>query len=391
MQIPSSTVQESLTRLTASLDEVLDETVQLCRIPAPTFEEAERAAYVAERMRALGLTDVQIDRIHNVTGILSAGTPGPTTLVAAHLDTVFPRATPLHIRHTKQRLYGPGIGDNCVAVAAMLSVAAAMCHLQPLPSGRVIFAASVGEEGLGNLCGIRALLETWHGQVDTVLAVEGHGIDEVRITGIGSTRLEVTFTGPGGHSWGAFGTPSAIHAMGSAIHKLAGLHVPRDPKTTFNVGIVEGGGSVNTIAPRATMLVDLRSVDPAQLTEIEIRVERLFQDVQQDTGVQVASRIVGQRPAAALAADHPLCRGISDIRHYLRLRPALFSAASTDANLPLSLGIPAVCLGITRGAMAHTVQEYIDTAPVGGGLQQLLLAILHAQQADWHKECEHGR
>ena len=391
MQIPSSAVQESLTRLTDSLDEVLDETVRLCRIPAPTFEEAERAAYVAERMRALGLTDVRIDSIHNVTGILSAGTPGPTTLVAAHLDTVFPRATPLHIRHTRQRLYGPGIGDNCVAVAAMLSVAAAMRHLQPLPSGRVIFAASVGEEGLGNLCGIRALLETWHGQVDTVLAVEGHGIDEVRITGIGSTRLEVTFTGPGGHSWGAFGTPSAIHAMGSAIHQIARLQVPQDPKTTFNVGIVEGGGSVNTIAPRATMLVDLRSLDPAQLTEIESRVDRLFQDVHQDTGVQVTSRIVGRRPAAALATDHPLCCGVNDIRHYLRLRPALFSAASTDANLPLSLGIPAVCLGITRGALAHTVQEYIDTAPVGGGLQQLLLTILHAQQSDWHKERAYGR
>ena len=184
----------------------------------------------------------------------------------------------------------------------MLSVAAAMRHLQPLPSGRVIFAASVGEEGLGNLCGIRALLETWHGQVDTVLAVEGHGIDEVRITGIGSTRLEVTFTGPGGHSWGAFGTPSAIHAMGSAIHKIARLQVPQDPKTTFNVGIVAGGGSVNTIAPRATMLVDLRSVDPAQLAEIESRVDRLFQDVHQDTGVQVDQSY--RRPAAGRGARH---------------------------------------------------------------------------------------
>jgi len=391
MQIPSSAVQESLTRLTDSLDQVLDETVHLCRIPAPTFEEAARAAYVAERMRAIGLTDVQIDHISNVTGLLSAGSTGPTTLVAAHLDTVFPRATPLQVRCTKQRLYGPGIGDNCVAVAAMLSVATAMRHLHPPPPGRVIFAANVGEEGLGNLCGIRALLDTWEGQVDTVIAVEGHGIDEVRVIGIGSTRLEVTFTGPGGHSWGAFGIPSAIHAMGSAIHKIARLPVPQDPKTTFNVGIVEGGGSVNTIAPRATMLVDLRSVDPIQLVRLEERVARLFQEVQQDTGVQVTSRIVGQRPAAALAADHPLCHVVSDIRKYLHLRPAVFSAASTDANLPLSLGIPAVCLGITRGALAHTVQEYIDTPPVGGGLKQLLLTILHSLQADAHKEREHGR
>jgi tripeptide aminopeptidase len=382
MQIPSSAVQESLTRLTDSLDQVLDETVHLCRIPAPTFEEAERAAYVAERMRAIGLIDVQIDRIYNVTGILSAGSTGPTTLVAAHLDTVFPRATPLQVRCTKQRLYGPGIGDNCVAVAAMLSVATAMRHLHPMPLGRVIFAANVGEEGLGNLCGIRALLDTWQGQVDTVIAVEGHGIDEVRTTGIGSTRLEVTFTGPGGHSWGAFGIPSAIHAMGSAIHKITRLQVPQDPKTTFNVGIAEGGGSVNTIAPRATMLVDLRSVDPTQLVHLEDRVAHLLQGVQKDTGIQVTSRIVGQRPAAALAMDHPLCHRVNDIRKYLHLRPALFSAASTDANLPLSLGIPAVCLGITRGALAHTVQEYIDTPPVGGGLKQLLLTILHSLQPE---------
>jgi len=353
-----------------------------CQIPAPTFEEAERAAYVAERMRAIGLREVQIDTIHNVSGILSAGTPGPTTLVAAHLDTVFPRATPLQVRRTKQRLYGPGIGDNCVAVAAMLGVAEIMCRLQLAPPGRVIFAASVGEEGLGNLCGIRALLEAWPGQIDTVIAVEGHGIDEVRTTGIGSTRLEITFEGPGGHSWGAFGTPSAIHAMGTAIHKIAHLQVPKDPKTTFNVGVVDGGGSVNTIAPRATMLVDLRSLQTAQLARIEQRVARLLQEVQRDTGVQVQSRIVGQRPAAALDPNHPLGQGVSAIRKYLHLRPAISSAASTDANLPLSLGIPAVCLGITRGALAHTVQEYIDIAPVPAGMKQLLLTILYSLECE---------
>ena len=382
MHTPSPAVQESLAWLADGLDQVLDETVHLCHIPAPTFEEAERAAYVVERMRTIGLMEVQTDSLHNVSGLLSTSSPGPTTLVAAHLDTVFPRATPLQVRRTKQRLYGPGIGDNCVAVAAMLCVAETMRRLQPAPPGRVIFAASVGEEGLGNLCGIRALLETWQGQIDTVIAVEGHGIDEVRTTGIGSTRLEITFEGPGGHSWGAFGTPSAIHAMGSAIHKIARLKVPQNPKTTFNVGVVDGGGSVNTIAPRATMLVDLRSTHPTQLAQIEHRVARLLQDVQRDTGVQVHSRIVGQRPAAALDTNHPLCQGVSAIRKYLHLRPAVFSAASTDANLPLSLGIPAVCLGITRGALAHTVQEYIDTAPVSGGMKQLLLTILHSLQPE---------
>jgi acetylornithine deacetylase/succinyl-diaminopimelate desuccinylase-like protein len=374
----SPAVQESLTWLTDSVDQVLDETLHLCQIPAPTFEEAARAAYVAERMRAIGLADVHTDSIHNVTGLLCGTESGPTTLVVAHLDTVFPRATSLEVRRTKQRLYGPGIGDNCVAVASMLHVATAMRRLQPTLAGRVIFAASVGEEGLGNLCGIRALLDTWQGQVDTVLAVEGHGIDEVRTVAIGSTRLEVSFTGPGGHSWGAFGTPSAIHALGSAIHHLTRLAVPTEPKTTLNVGVIEGGSSVNTIAPHASMLVDLRSVDPTQLAHLEHRVEHVLQEVQHETQVQVGSRIVGRRPAAALATDHPLCRGVHEIRKALHLRPASGSAASTDANLPLSLGIPALCLGITRGAMAHTVHEYIDTAPVGNGLKQLLLTIVHA-------------
>lgn len=374
-------VHESLTWLSHNLEPVLNETLHLCQIPAPTFEEAERAAYVAARMQEIGLDDVQTDALHNVTGIFGSASSGPTTMVAAHLDTVFPRTTPLDVRRTAQRLYGPGIGDNCVAVASMLGVASALRRLHPAPIGRVIFAASVGEEGLGNLCGIRALLDTWQGQVDSVIAVEGHGLDEVRTIAIGSTRLEVTFTGPGGHSWGAFGTPSAIHALGSAIQQIAALDVPPEPKTTFNVGIVEGGGSVNTIAPRASMLVDLRSVDPAQLTLLEQRVAQICTSVQRDTRVQVSSRIVGQRPAAALAMEHPLCQGVNAIRQALNLRPAGGTAASTDANLPLSRGIPAVCLGITRGAMAHTVQEYIEAAPVSSGMQQLLLAILHTLSA----------
>ena len=377
---PSVAVQSCLAWLAESGDQVLDETLHLCQIPAPTFEEAERATYVAGRMRAIGLDEVHVDDIHNVTGILHHGSMQPTTLVAAHIDTVFPRTTPLDVRRTKQRLYGPSIGDNSVAVAAMLNIATALQRFNLVSSGRVIFAASVGEEGLGNLCGIRRLLETWQGQVDTVIALEGHGVDEVRHIGIGSTRLEVTFVGSGGHSWGDFGTPSAIHAMGLAIHKLSRLKVPEHPKTTYNVGIVNGGGSVNTIAPRATMLVDLRSVDPQSLQQLEVRVARLWREVQEETDIEVTSTIVGQRPAAALPVAHPLCQAVNTIRKQLHLRPARFSASSTDANWPLSLGIPAICLGITRGGLAHTVQEYIDSAPVLHGMKQLLCTILHTLQ-----------
>lgn len=372
-----SAVADCMSWFSDTHEQLVEETLRVCHIPAPTFDEAERAVYVAERMRTIALSDVQVDDIHNVSGVLHCGSAGPTTLVVAHLDTVFPRATPLHVRRTKQRLYGPGIGDNSVAVAAMLNVAAAMQRFRPAAAGRVIFAASVGEEGLGNLCGIRQLMETWGSDVDTVIALEGHGVDEIRHAGIGSTRLKVTFNGPGGHSWGAFGTPSAVHAMGTVIHKLSQFKTSRNPRTTYNVGMVEGGASVNTIAPRATMLVDLRSVSARHLAQLEARVTHLLEDVGNGTGVGVESTVVGRRTAATLPVSHPLCKGIVNIRKRLRMRPPIFSASSTDANLPLSQGLPAVCLGITRGGLAHTVKEYIECGPILGGVKQLFLALLH--------------
>lgn len=371
-------VQNGMTWLSDTIEQVVDETLALCRIPAPTFDEAERAAYVARRMRDIGLADVQIDAIQNVTGILGNGHSAPTTLVTAHIDTVFPRTTPLDVRRTTKRLYGPSIGDNSVAVTGMLQVAAALQGLASLPPGRVVFAASVGEEGLGNLCGIRALLETWQGKIDTVIAVEGHGVDEIRNTALGSTRLKIRLQGPGGHSWGAFGTPSAIHALGYAIQKITEIKVPQYPKTTYNIGMIEGGESINTIAPQATMWVDLRSVASTALQCLETQVEQVLHAVGQQTGIQINSQIVGQRPAAALPVGHPLCQGIVAIRQQLQLRPGTFSAASTDANLPLSQNIPAVCLGITRGAQAHTIKEYIDIAPIAQGMQQLFLTILYS-------------
>ncbi len=380
----SFTVEDGLAWFAETLDDMVEETLHLCRIPGPTFDEAERAAYAETRMRAIGLDDVQVDDIYNVTGVIEGNGEGPTTLVAAHIDTVFPRGTPLDVRRTPNRLYGPSIGDNSVAVTGMLQVAQGIRRLDESLPGRIIFAANVGEEGLGNLCGIHALLEKWHGSVDTVLAVEGHGVDEIRNAGIGSTRLEITFEGEGGHSWGAFGTPSAIHAMGSAIHKISRLKMSQQPKTSFNVGLVEGGESINTIAPRATMLLDLRSVDPVYLQRLEHRVTRIFETVAQDTGIRIESRTVGQRPAATLDIDHPLCQQMQGIRQQLRLRQATFSASSTDANLPLSQGIPALCLGMTRGGLAHTVREYIDIPPILLGLKQLYLAILASLEPVMH-------
>jgi tripeptide aminopeptidase len=189
-------VQDGVKWLSDTVDQVVDETIQLCRIPAPTFDEAERAAYVARRMSRIGLAEVRTDTIQNVTGVLRGDHDGPTTLVVAHIDTVFPRSTPLDVRQTAKRLYGPSIGDNSAAVAGMLQVATAMQRIASLLPGRIVFAASVGEEGLGNLCGIRALMETWQGRVNTVIAVEGHGVDEIHNTGLGRVGVPLAPRAP---------------------------------------------------------------------------------------------------------------------------------------------------------------------------------------------------
>jgi acetylornithine deacetylase/succinyl-diaminopimelate desuccinylase-like protein len=345
---------------------------RVCEIPAPTFEEAERAAFVRERFAALGL-DARGDEAGNVTARRAGRRRGAALLLAAHTDTVFPRGTALAVRERAGRLYGPGIGDNSLAVAALLALPPLLDEAGLCTRADLLLCANTGEEGLGDLRGIKRAVADHREELGTVLAVEGHNLGRVTHQAVGSRRLRITVEGPGGHSWGAFGNPSAIHLLGEIIAAVARLPVPREPKTTYNVGLVEGGVSVNTIAPRASLTLDLRSIDRDALEALVGEVERIVRETA-GGDIRVRSETIGDRPAGMLPPDAPLVRTTLAALRELGVE-AVLDASSTDANVPLALGIPAVCIGLTLGGHAHRADEFIEIAPIGRGMQQLVLLI----------------
>lgn len=365
-------VRAALTAAEASARDVAALARQICEIPAPTFAEAERAAFVAEHFRAGGLQPVG-DSAGNVTARRNGAARGGALLFAAHTDTVFPAGTDVRVRETSGRLHGPGIGDNSLAVAALLTLPRLLDRAGLRTRADLLLCANTGEEGLGDLRGIKQVVADHRPEIGAVVALEGLNLGRVTHQAVGSRRLRITVEGPGGHSWGAFGNPSAIHVLGEIIAAIARLPVPRDPKTTYNVGMVEGGVSVNTIAPRASLILDLRSTDRAALETLVGQVEAIVREAAGGE-IGVRSEVIGDRPAGRLAQDAPLMRATIATLRELGLEPTL-DASSTDANVPLALGIPAVCIGLTRGAHAHRLDEYIETAPIGRGMQQLVLLI----------------
>ncbi len=277
-------------------------------------------------------------------------------------------------RREGDRLHGPGVGDNSLGVAAMLGVLQVLDQLSMETDVDIVIAATVGEEGLGNLRGIRAAVERYRDDLGAVIAVEGHNLGRVTHAGVGSTRWRVRVSGPGGHSWGAFGKPNAIHGLSRIIAEISELDVPTDPKTTYNVGTIEGGTSVNTIAPDASALVDMRSVDAGSLNKLVDRVGRIVSTAAGD-GLTVDVEVLGERPAGVCPRSHPLVGAAGNVLRQLGFEP-VFDASSTDANIPISLGIPAVCIGITHGGLGHTTNEYVDVPPIATGLTQLGLLTL---------------
>ncbi|MFO7172308.1 MAG: M20/M25/M40 family metallo-hydrolase [Bacillota bacterium] len=362
------------------LDELVDEVARIAEIPAPTGAEARRAAYVAERMRQCGLTGVETDPVGNVLGrvLPPAGTGQPRILLAAHLDTVFPEETPLEIRRDGDLLRGPGVGDNAAGLAGLLGAGRLLVELADRLRGEVILAATVGEEGLGNLRGMRALMERYGDTVDYVLALDGTLGGMVR-QAVGSRRLRLRVLAEGGHSWGAFGAPSAIHSLCRMVAAIADLSVPENPKTTYNVGLIRGGTSVNTIAPEAEAVLDLRSVDPGELDRLERRVRRSVAAVAARDGVRVEVELLGERPAGEVPESHPLCQVVRAVHRRLGIQTRVYPS-STDGNIPLSMGIPAVTIGVTVGANGHRVDEYIETRPLARGVAQVVLAVLALQE-----------
>ncbi len=352
--------------------------IEIQQVPAPTFAERPRSVLVCQRMQALGLRDVEIDELGNVYGRRPGNPDQPALLVSAHLDTVFPADTDLSLRYEDDRVYGPGIGDNSVGVAGLLRLAEVYQRYDLPVSGDLWFVANVGEEGLGDLRGMRAAVNRLRPYLGGVIVIEGCDFGSLHHQAIGVRRFRIEASGPGGHSWGNFGTPSAIHVLVRLAARLTELNVPLLPRTTFNIGVISGGTSVNTIAQHASMLLDLRSVSSTALADLVREVYRLVEETAlEQPEVHVQLTTVGDRPSGSIPREHPLVQAA--VAAYQMVGASVsFQQSSTDANIPLSMGIPAVCVGLTDGGNAHRTDEYILPANLSRGMQALLLLSLAA-------------
>ena len=286
----------------------------------------------------------------------------------AHMDTVFPIDTPLDIRRAGDILYGPGIGDNSVHVAALIGLLDMLDRMEQDTAVDLVAVANVGEEGLGNLRGARAAVERYAGEVGAVFALDG-SLGRITNTAVGSLRWRIIVSGPGGHSFASFGTPSAIHGLAKIIAAIAEIEVPDEPRTTFNVGMIEGGTSVNTIAPLASALLDMRSTDVAALDRLANQARNIIQR-RAGEGLQTEIEVLGERPAGSRSLSDPFVQLAARTLSDLGIEPK-FVAASTDANIPMSLNIPSLCIGVTYVERAHTLEEHMAVPPIGDGLAQI--------------------
>ena len=360
----------------------LDTAVAIQQIAAPTFAEAERAGWVEQQFKQFGLHDVAQDRLHNVYGRLPGSATDQTepVVVSAHTDTVFPAPTDLTVRYAENnRIYGPGIADNSTGVAGLLWLIQSLQKHNLKVAKDIWFVANVGEEGLGDLCGMRLVVDRF-GTAATYIVIEGGSLGHIIHAGIGVNRFRVTVKAQGGHSWAHFGQTSAIHTLGRIITEISQMKVPRKPKTTYNVGVIEGGTSINTIAETASFLLDLRSEEPKSLELLLLQVKGILDGYRQQPHIKVEMSQIGDRPAGGISKDAPLIQWTADALRHLGIQNAEYSPSSTDANIPLSLGATAVCLGLAHSGNVHRLEEYLDHTALDKGLGQLLLVTLAAAE-----------
>lgn len=362
----------------------IEQQVRLCEIPAPPFKEELRGKELRRLFEELGLKDVRIDRAGNVIGVRPGRAAHPNLVFSAHLDTVFPEGTDVKVKRDGSVLKGPGIGDDCRGLAVMLSVIRALNEAHVETPGTITFVADVGEEGLGDLRGMKSLFyETLKGQIDKFISVDGTGLGVVHI-GVGSNRYRVTFKGPGGHSFGAFGMANPIQAMGRAIAKIDAFEVPANPKTTFNVGRVGGGTSVNAIPFEAWMEVDMRSSDPVSLKALDDKFNAAVRQAVEEENrrwnnrgpVTATAELVGIRPAGQTPKESPIVQTALGVSRALQIQEVL-REGSTDSNVPMNLGIPAITIsGGGIGSGAHSLNETFDTTDSWRGTQRAILLAL---------------
>jgi acetylornithine deacetylase/succinyl-diaminopimelate desuccinylase-like protein len=370
-----------------------DQQIRLTEIPAPEFDEARRGEALKELFAANGF-QVRTDKTGNVIGERpgsSSDGANSVILLAAHLDTVFPTGTDVRVKRDGSRILAPGISDNGVGLASLAGLARALTESRIRTTKTIVLAGDVGEEGEGNLRGMRALMDSYSSRLAAVIAVDGPSTDHITTQGIASRRFEATVSGPGGHSWSDFGAPNPITAIARGIVQFSTISIPSDPRSSYNFGTIEGGTSVNSIPSRAAVKIDLRSEDEAELARLEKALRDAMQaGVKSETGatksssdsLQLAIRSLGTRPAGKLPDDSPLLATVRNIDRYLGNRSRL-ERSSTDANIPLSMGIPAVALGGGgRGGGSHTLDEWYDPAGRELGLKRLFLTVVSLAGAE---------
>ncbi len=349
---------------------LLDLAQQIQEIPAPSFDERPRADFVRGLFVQEGLLDVSIDALGNLYGRLAGIGQTPPLIVSAHLDTVFPKNVVRASERQPDRIQGPGIGDNSLGVAALFGLLWLLRERQVTLPGDIWLVANVCEEGLGDLRGMKAVVERFRQDVRAYLILEGTALGHVYHRAVGVRRYRVSLRTAGGHSWSDYGQPSAVHEAAALVTRITSLPLPASPRTTLNIGLMSGGTGVNVVAAEATFELDVRSEKVEALATLVDQVETTIRSARRD-GVGVEFEVIGQRPAGEIAADHPLVQLAGKCLSELGVTPT-FTAGSTDANVPLSLGFPALVLGVTTGGGAHTVHEYIDLPPVETGMEQLV-------------------
>lgn len=363
-----------------AVDWIIDQSIAIQQIPAPTFNEEKRALYVAEQFKQLGLKNVQIDSLFNVVGLMEGKQKElPGVMVSAHTDTVFAQEANLTIRREKDLIWGPGLGDNSVGVGGMLGLASILNTLGIQPDCDIWFVANTREEGLGDLGGMKAVFQQLHPKIKCVINLEGMAFGHVYHAGIAVRRLHITAKGEGGHSWLNFGRTSAIHGILDLGAQITRIKPPEIPRTTYNVGIIEGGQSINTISTEAGMWLDLRSEESATLSQFEQDVRKIINKASKPS-LSFNIEVVGDRPAGSISPKHELVQQAMAALEQTGIKGTLENG-STDANVPLAAQCPAVTIGITRGGNAHRMDEYIEVTPISSGMQQLLLLTLATTHA----------
>ena len=361
--------------MSKSITRLLELAGLIQQIPAPTFYETERAGFIFNRFLEAGLQDVEIDKAGNVFARLRSGPKSSSpvshpVIVSAHLDTVFPAGTELTTRSDEKMVYGPGIGDNALGLAGLFGLVWLLQENQVALPYDLWLAANVCEEGLGDLLGMKSVVDRFGKDVRAYLVLEGMALGHIYHRGLGVRRYRITVQTEGGHSWMDYGRPSAIHELTQISTQFTRFEIPRTPRTTLNIGVISGGTTVNTIAAQASLELDLRSENPDALEQLAMKVENVCRQARKE-GVEVEAKVIGVRPAGEIPASHPLVTlAVSQLR--AQGLGSKLAIGSTDANIPLSRGFPAVTLGLTTGGGAHTLREYINIEPLNKGMEALL-------------------